>query len=132
MTIAHDRLAGAIRDFDNACGDPDCGVHIDEALAQEDGYERIAAGLWARGVRVPDLTILSAERRTEIGQLVKRQLEFWSSEDEMNRAFDIAEQLDQAEGTWGTLPPFEPAELRDLCRAVFAARDLWAALEPEE
>ena len=40
-------LAAALDKVDNACGQPDCLMHIDEALAHEDGYQRIAHNLLA-------------------------------------------------------------------------------------
>ena len=48
-------LAAALDKVDNACGQPDCLMHIDEALAHEDGYQRIAHNLLAA---LPDDTHL--------------------------------------------------------------------------
>ena len=49
------RLSAALDKVDNACGQPDCLSHIDEALAHEDGYQRIARNLLAA---LPDDTAI--------------------------------------------------------------------------
>jgi hypothetical protein len=41
-------LARALDFEDNSCGRLDCGVHLDEALAHEDGYARLGASLFWR------------------------------------------------------------------------------------
>jgi hypothetical protein len=89
---------------------------IDDALAAHAALTHSAVGP-------------SPERIAEIRALVARHREFWADEAEMEWAFEIEAQRDHDLGTWGSLPPFEPDELRDLCRAVFAARDLLTALD---
>ena len=50
-------LARALDQQDNNCGRLDCGVHIDEALAHRDAYERLADQIfWRLPVHSPGLT----------------------------------------------------------------------------
>jgi hypothetical protein len=45
----------ALDKVDNACGQPDCLSHIDEALAHEDGYQRLGAALYVALAADPTL-----------------------------------------------------------------------------
>ena len=117
--IADDPIAWAL--IEAACDDDrlrswyDTGEVIDDALAAW-------AAIRSRGG-------LSAERLAEIRALVTRARQFWADEAEMEQAFAITADSDLELGPFGSLPPFEPAELQEICRSVFAARDLLAALD---